>query len=462
MPSPDKLFLGVPRGSERGFVAQLIAQAGPGRVVVPCAGSFALAVTAAQALPASAIVAGDASLYSHAIGRAITGVDYRLDLRDDGRFADIVAPLLAGGPVDKATAVLYALRVCQFDRKDQNLHLRSRQQELLRRSGVYLADIRAQVVALAQSLKGIDFQTRGLWEMLAQWADDDRALLLVDPPRYKGGHDRMFAGASLFDWDAPEAKPFAEEDFQTLVEYLANVKAQALVWFVAGARDPSADWPDPWRAAFADRISSSRSSAFHWIMSNKPGASASIMRTKSDANPRRFRLFNGEVKADSRLWAVNADGATADYYRDLFIHKLPGSMSTNYALLFLDGALFGVVGLLGTDYRRGDNDRMFVHFNFTVPGVHKRLHKLTLLSVSSAWFYRDIFGAAPWFQIRGLPETISTVMLTRHPNSMAERGIFKMDLRETLPDGYKLHYSAALRHEERKETLQTWLNKWGQ
>lgn len=461
MSSPDKLFLGVPRGSERGFSARLISQIGPARVVVPFAGSFALASTAAQVLGTKRILASDVSLYSHVIGRAITGEDYRLALRDDGELQSIVAPLIAGGPVDKATAVLYVLRVCQFDRKDQNLHLRSKQ-ELLRRSGVYLADIRAQVVALAQALAGIDYQTRGPWDVLGEWADNDGAFLLLDPPRYDGAHDRMFAGAGLFDWDAPDAAAFGEDDIPALVQYLADAKARALLWFVCGARDPSEDWPDPWRAAFADRVSSSRSSAYHWIMTNQPDSAASIMRTKSDDRPRRFRLFSGEVKAESRLWAVAADRATADYYRDLFIHKLPGSMSTNYALLFLDGMLFAVVGLIGTDFRRGDTDYIFVHFNFTVPAVHKRLHKLTLLSVSSAWFYRDIFGSAPWFQVRGLPAAVKTLMLTKHPNSMAERGIFKMATRETLPGGgYKLYYSADLRHENRKETLQTWLNKWG-
>jgi hypothetical protein len=81
--------------------------------------------------------------------------------------------LIAGGPVDKATAVLYVLRVCQFDRKDQNLHLRSRQQELLRRSGVYLADIRAQVVALAQALAA-PTAVAEMARIVLEYLDNDR------------------------------------------------------------------------------------------------------------------------------------------------------------------------------------------------------------------------------------------------------------------------------------------------
>jgi len=52
-------------------------------------------------------------------------------------------------------------------------------------------------------------------------------LLLVNPPRYSGGYDRMFEGVDdVFDWDAPAAAQFVEQDYARLMEMLGGSAAR--------------------------------------------------------------------------------------------------------------------------------------------------------------------------------------------------------------------------------------------
>ena len=110
MSSPDILFKGIPRGYTRGYAALVIQETKPERVAIPCAGSFSLAhVAAAAGASPGCIACGDISLYSTALGNAIMGSDWRLDIKDER--AEFVRPYLADGPVTKAAAVMLVIRV---------------------------------------------------------------------------------------------------------------------------------------------------------------------------------------------------------------------------------------------------------------------------------------------------------------------------------------------------------------
>lgn len=477
MSNPNILFKGIPRGATRGYTRQYLEAVKPDAVVIPCTGSFALAYVAREAsVPAHRIVCGDISLYSTALGYAFMGKDWRLELKDHPE-AELIKPYLAD-PVSKAAAVLFMVRLLQYQprgKRPQNRHNASFQRELRKNVFDYIQQLREQIAEYAELLHGLSYLLQDMWVTMEQHMGNPNAVLLTNPPRYTGGYDRMFAGIdSVFDWDVPEASQFTEKDYSRLMEMLGAQPAHTLMYYATQGEDPAPMWGSPWKSLFADLPASlGKAAAINWIVANHDPISVEANRPRIPEPKAKFKLFDGQIKPESVLTAVKVDKITGDYYRDLFIHRLPGSVTEVYVALLLDGALMGIVGLHLADYRRGKvikkgdkvlDDCASITFAFTVHHAeYGRLHKLTLGSIKASWFWDDVLGAEKTFDIQGAPKHIKTTMLTRHPENKTARGILTLDTREKQADGsFKLTYSAETVQQSRSETLGWWISKFSE
>jgi hypothetical protein len=474
--APDILFKGIPRGPTRGYTARSIAVMRPGRVVIPCCGSFSLAAVARQAgCSAASVACGDVSLYSTALGRAIMGEDWRLDLRDgilvDG-LAEILEPLLSD-PVSKATAVLFAIRVLQYQKKHQKRFHKDLQRELILNAEEYIRQLRYQVEGLRDDLHGLQYHARDMWETLEEHRHDESTMLLVNPPRYDGGYVRMFAGVDdVFDWDEPEYTQFMESDYDRLMELLGDSAATTFMYYATQGEDPAEMWGEPWRSVFADKPSNKKVAAINWIVANHSVVAHVVNRPRLTEGVAKYPLFDGEVSKDSKLWAERVPREVGDYYRDLFIHRLPGSLTEIYVALLLDGYLLASVGIHLRNWRTGggkgadsgDMAPASLTFAFSVPhDTYRRLHKLTLLSVLGSWFWEDILSEEQSYALAGIPTRLQSTMLTPYPENKTARGTgLKLAAREQQDDGtYKLTYYGDIVDRTREETVELWLNKYG-
>lgn len=470
MANPDILFRGIPRGPTRGYTVQVLAATKPSKVVIPCTGSFSLAEISRQAGVASdKIVCGDISLYSTALGNAIAGNDWRLEVKGD--FSELAEPYMVD-PVSKASFVLFILRLLQYKKKSEKIHHLDYQRELLANVEEYIGQIKSQIREMAIGLSNLDYQSRDMWETLEAYRNDEGAVLLVNPPRYTGGYKRMFDGVeAVFEWDEPPAEQFTEKDYARLMALLGESQAMTLMYYATPMDDPSPLWGEPWKAVFADRPGNKRLASVNWIISNRDAIPVEVNRAKIKEGRPKYALFRGGLASDSQLRAVSLSREVGDYYRDLFIHRLPGSFAEQYVGLLLDGYLFGVVGFQAKNYRSGGGwkqgnlfrDSIGMVFAFTVSHqVYKRLHKLTLMCAVSQWLHDVTYGAYPWYVLRGPPKRIQTVMLTKHPENKTARGVLKMAHRERQGDGsYKLSYFGEILTRTEEETLQEWLKKYG-
>lgn len=474
MANPDILFRGIPRRPTRGYTAEVLRTVNPSQVVIPCTGSFSLAWVAREAgIAPERIVCGDISLYSTALGMAIMGQDWRLDVRPDApeQYAALMQPLMSD-PMNKAVAVMLMIRIFQYTKKKPTAFSEAHRLELVRNAPVYIEQLREQIGEMAAALHGLTYLPQDMWITMEQCLDDAGVVNLINPPRYTGGYNRMFAGIdSVFEWDEPTAKQFFEKDYTPLMDMLKAKPALSLMYYATDGPNPSPQWGDPWRAVFADRPGSMGRAAINWIIANRAPVAVEANRAKIHEGKAKYLLFDEDVKPDSDIRALRVDKITGDYYRDLFIHRLPGSVTEVYVALLLDGYLFGIVGLHLADLRRGKKvkkgDKVLEHcasvtFAFTCEhSVYDRLHKLTLMSIVSDWFWDDVLGHENWYALNGTPKHVKTTMLTRHPEVKSARGIMKLDTRDPQKDGsYKLTYSTTVIHRTRQETLTEWLTKF--
>ncbi|GAB4528472.1 MAG: hypothetical protein OHK0046_47330 [Anaerolineae bacterium] len=470
MSSPDILFKGIPRTPTRTYTSNVLLRVRPSKVVIPCTGSFPLAYTArAAGVPARDIVCGDISLYSTALAHAINDTDWRLDIRDDAPHADVIAPYMST-PLDKAAAVLLMIRILQYDRKEQKVYHLHRQRELIRNAPTYIDQLRVEIEAMRANLAGLTYLAQDMWATMEDELNEDGTVNLINPPRYTGGYDRMFRGIDdVFDWDEPQAAQFTERDYPRLMDMLKEKPALSLMYYATEGEDPAPMWGDPWRSVFADRPNSMGVAAINWIIANDNPVGVRASRGSIKVGEAKYPLFKGDITPDSQIKAIRTDKVTGDYYRDLFVHKLPASTTEVYVLILVDGYLMSIVGMNLADLRRGKvvtkgekvlDQCVSVTFAFTCPHPHDRLHKLTLMSITSEWFWQDVLGHENWYELNGMPRHIKTTMLTPHPEVKSARGIMKLDTREPQKEGgYKLTYSTPTNQMTRQETLETWLKK---
>lgn len=479
MSNPDILFRGIPRTPTRSYTAEVLRSVPPLKVVIPCTGSFSLAWCALQAgVPAQNIVAGDISLYSTALGHAIMGVRWPIAFKNGvpEEYKAVITPLL-GDPITQATAVLWMIRLLQYVKRKDTAYLKAKRRELIQNAPAYIEQLQEQVENMAKALHGLTYVARDMWETISEEMNQPGTVGLVNPPRYTNGYARMFAGVEdIFEWDEPKVSQFSEKDYPRLMDMLKEKPALSLMYYATQGEDPSPLWGDPWRAVFADRPAKlGATAAINWIIANRDPIGIEANRGRIHEGKAKFRLFAGEVTEASDLRAVTVPREIGDYYKDIFIHRLPGANTERYIALLLDGHLMAIIGLHLSDMHRHAKIRKQVKgqekvldgaasvtFAFTNPHAsYDRLHKLTLMSLVSDWFWFDVLGEENWYTLNGGPKNVKTMMITRFPEVKSARGVFTLDERNQQKDGtYKLAYSSPVKARTREALLKEWLSKF--
>lgn len=480
MAIPDILFKGVPRGFTRGCTAEIVKRVRPERVVIPCVGAYALATTVVEAgVAPTQIEACDVSLYSSVIGAMLSGESFRLEAL--GRFEWLNGYMAENtGAADLATrqvaAVVWAIRLCQYEAKRDSLYVRERIRELVDRAPVYLAQGKRVAEEVRGKLMGLRYRAEDMNDLLARHGvgrtpeegsrDEPGTLILCNPPRYDKGYTKMYEGVdAAFSWDDPTVAQFTEKEYEPLLQRLSR-GPRTLVYYatpVETAEDPAEEWGPPWKSVFADRPKAGKGVAINWISTNRPVEEPRLKR--SDVEPHvapKYKLFReGVVTPDADLRVVVESREVVSYYRDLLVHRLALVNAERYKLLMLNGELLGCVGVHLQNLRASGvlNGVAKLVFAMSVDNPnHRLLHKLTLMSVTSSWFWKDEIS-----DIEPLPRAVQTTMLTKYPEVKTARGIFTMKGREfnEKTGEFKLTYYSDVAERTPRETLEEWLRRWG-
>jgi hypothetical protein len=287
---------------------------------------------------------------------------------------------------------------------------------------------------------------------------------------HNSGYDKMYQGVDeAFEWVQPNVRQFTEDQYAPLMRYLGQAEApHALLYYatpVESGEDPAEEWGVPWKSVFAARPKTGKQAAINWIVANRVPEKANerkLQRSDIEGNPRaKFKLFReGVITADSRLVVVPESREVASYYRDLFVHNLGHLNAERYKVLLLDGKLVATIGLHLQNLRAGGSMQGVAKLRFAFSVDHPdydRLHKLTLSSIISSWFWEDEIS-----DIEPAPRAVQTTMLTPHPEVKTARGIFKLKAREKDADtGWnKITYYADVVDRTPRQTLEVFLSRW--
>lgn len=459
---PSMLFVGASDGAERSFLRPLLAKlrsAGYTRYVEPCVGTFAtVQVAEAAGFTPAQIDTSDVSLYTSILGYLLAGRDLAsLDMRVDGAPVDTSGP-----PVVAAARMLYTQLVARIEARPDNEYWAAMHHDTLERAEEHTHAILEKLEVLNARSAGLTYRAVDLWDHLAEAAADPHTVVSVYPPTKLRGYETFYETGGRVTWAEPAYSTFTLPDSHVRLQTMF-ADAPALLLVSQQTEPGHAAHPTP---VYARHVAAGQ---YVYVLSNRPtevfghtGGPKVAPRRMVDTIPLPYPQIpqDYEIRPDSQITVIACPMASADYYRDLWLHRVKGGGRevSGYAIL-VDGFLAGVGGHSLQFVKSGSTnplkDAALAVFALGAP--HKdRLTRLIVMVSLQAVSLATAFGPSASIH-RDLVGRVITFNFTRHPEAKQMRGLMKLEERKDHEDGYKLTYVAPLGHQTPEDCLHRWL-----
>lgn len=457
--SPGIMFLSTWARPERVYLGQLLRElrkAGYTRYREAASGAFAATLVArAAGYEPSDMEASDVWLYTAAVGTMLAGRPLaELDVRIDGE------PLpLTGDPLtDTATILVEQLRLRAATKAGKSAY----HDEILFALGHgrerAIAQTAAKLDEQRQRLGGLTYRAEDPWAVMDRCGDDPHAVIVANPPCYKGQYERVFNTAGRMTWNAPAYEVWENvRDGDAFMARAASAKAFVVMATIRGFGE--AGIPVAFAAArqgHASYLACNRPEEAYRLTGIQAAAGA---QAQMERLPMAVMPPDRDIHPGSQLRVVAIESKHSRYYRDLWSHRLglASSPAFNWALL-ADDQIVGIAGFspstLDTPYTEKWESHLMLQYCFGAPGGQRRT-KLMLLAACSRATLERVCDAWSVARTRGLV----TVNYTLEPEAKGFRGTpFKLIERKKHPDfGNQLVYAAPVQDWDLEEAKRLFL-----
>lgn len=446
--SPSILFISTWDAPERAYAAELLPKLlakGYTNYEEPSVGGFAMPLVALDAgySPAQ-MTTSDVHLFSSVLGHLNSGQDMKsLGVTlDDEPFE-----YSSDEPVAQAAELLWLQLLCRMQARPTGHYWSTMIEDLKLNREEHLRSFAAQLEKHSHRLRGLTYRTESVWEHMERVADDPKALIISNPPTYRGAYEKFFDTKGRMAWKTPEYEVFdAKVDIPRMVEFMEGRKALLVVQQqqtpgnAAHARPP-----------YARQLSAGE---LVFINSNRPeeieealGGLRVVRRTLGPLGDRPWPILpdDYEITKDSKVELTLVEAKVADAYRREWMHRLYPVPGSGNVLVLIDGYAAGVIGYsiasMSMSFAAKWEKHAILRFAF---GAKHQSYRLTRLATMLALQHDTLWvtdSPATTMHLAAC-EGLVTVEMTRHPEAKGLRGLMKLDNRQKHPDGFKLVYVA--------------------
>ena len=470
----DKVFLGVTPPEQRKFIIAALRhlrEKGFDRMVVVAAGQFTLPKCAIEAgFPAKSIETSDISVFSSMLGCLYSG-------RPMGSLGFEIAESVSVGSrqeavreccealdddFKKASYLLWLIKLKQL--RTHLYYERVVHDELLANRERYLAGLEDVLRKAAATYQGMSYEVADLRDVIAR-PHTDKTILLVNPPAYKGGYNKMFGPIEqIVRWDPGIAQFDMKEEYLRLY---AQTKQYPFPTFW-GKFGYSLDGLGA-DCVFAKRYKKDR---FDFWLLTKPELldGLDIKGTIAWTNDKELKPHKNlriwgpddELHPESTVRFVTVEMPQALYYRELWAHRLGVTKSERYYLILIDGKVFGTVGFHASNLLRLKSDKIEETFGFSAPSrrypnINRLLMYLITCRDMGAVLRRDLSKANRFYTLTGL----KTTCLAKYRHVKLNSGLLKLVSREKESNElYKIRYECEFRDQSFQEALRAYLEEF--
>ncbi|MFN0145967.1 MAG: hypothetical protein ACKVT1_05610 [Dehalococcoidia bacterium] len=434
-------FLGTIPAKCRPILHEIVTEWQPRALAIGCSGNFTIERTMADL--GLDLYSCDVSLYSYAIGSALSGQAVDIRLSERGRELAPWAEQSLGTADAAAAAVmllldfapsfghperLYSQRLlATLEREWLGLHRRTLDKFQEKRPAVvksyFNGDVRQYIRDLPEDVPFMSF-----------------------PPFYKGGYEKMFKQlGELLDWPAPTYEIIDDNAVEVLLE---SVKAKCERWCI-GLKEPHPPIAHLLRGVVEQR----GNIPMYVYASQGPNRFVGVVPAKTEplGIPELEDII--EVTAASKVELMKVPLPRFEFLRVKHLAKHIATVApTAAALVLVDGK---VAGAFGISAERFKYNGAYLLSDFSVL-PNSRLSKLVL--------YAALSREGQLFVQRVLNKRVRTLLTTAfstHPVSMKYRGLFDLQSRKKAKDSdrYQLNYVAKTGQWTLQEGFEKWLAK---
>jgi len=447
----SSIFLGGIPSDQRKYLRTLFeyyrTEVGIKTVHIPCTGQNTIVKAALEAgfLPEQ-IFSSDISLFSSILGyyytdQPIEELDFEVISPD---FYDLYKS--QEDDLGRVSVLMYIMKYCQL--RQEVFYENTFRHEMLYAQEKYLDDIKQKLVKAKHSYEGVDYQIRDVRDYFnGQIKTGKTDLILMNPPAFSRGYEKMFDFKDHIKYDIP----VAEFDFNK--EYFAM--------YAASHREES---PFLWYTSrdIMDRIHHSEiiyakengKDKYSYFMTPNPellydfdGLYKVLYKTNSSANAVKYKMYpkDRELTNEDKIQIKEVTKETALYYRDLFAHRLGATVAEIYFAIFVNGMLLSVSGFNTSFLRRLQESYIFENFCFSIShDKYENLNRLSMMCLISGDMYKYLEAKTLKNSAYVELKTFRTVCLTKYRKSKLNNGLLTLESKEKMPNGtYKLAYEHA-------------------
>lgn len=463
--SPDVLFGGNSGAPERLFY-RVILEKLRGRYTRYAevgVGSFAASMVAADAgWKPGQMESSDVTLYSSIVGTALSGGDLAsLGMRLDGDLVELPDT----DQLTRAAFLLWVQLRARMEARPDVEYWRNICHDLTARAKAHQEAIRGQLAKLQDRLGGIKYQPSDMWDHIPEVMDDPHAIVLAAPPSYPAGFEVFFNTAGRLTWDEPPYDMFDPADgFDRLADLMRD--APALLICLQECQPKTYSLPRP---VFATPIGMGRHT---YVITNRPdeifaitGGPHVVPRRMGEIAPSTHPPLpvDYDLRTDAKVEMVAVKAQVADYYRDIWLHRLAATPGAYNVLVTIDGYVACVIGYsietMSRPYPGATHLRsLLLRYGVGAPHVTLRTGRLATMFALQRPVAEIAVGVGGQVYLAASTGLI-TVQMTRYPESKEMRGLMRLTNKTDHPDGFKLTYSAPWRRQANADVLAEFLAK---
>lgn len=404
------------------------------------------------------IACHDVSLMASAVGTMLSNRSLdELGICVDGEPLDL--DRYGAEPIPRLAWLVYTILRLRLAQKNEGPYWSDIRTSVALREKDMVAKLVSDYTMLHSRLGGIAYEVLDVWEALERYKDDPHTVIALNPPTYKGAYEKFFNTGGHLTWNQPTYKVFdSVPDIPRVMAFMANQKALILCKQQSDAENPAGP------PVFAMHL---RRGRFVYMCTNRPDEVADIigkgvkpLAPKGSYAPLKATIIPTDhpISLATTVLVEPIEAGTAQYYRDLFMHKLDGSKAGDNFAIILDGYLAGIGGFDSSTITRPYNDKYddCIMLMFATAAPHA--WRLTRL-VKRLIFTHTALDRLLNPRIATIVKGIVTAQLTPHPEVKGNRGMMTLISRKPDPVyGNRLIYWAAASDESYDDALRGWLS----
>jgi len=358
--------------------------------------------------------------------------------------------------LDKVAHILYLLKDSQI--KGSNFYEAIIKRDMYARKDVHIKSIKKHLLTLKTRLQGINYEIKDMRAVLLNPELTERDLIVVNPPAFGKGYEKMFAN----DMVAMKEKV---EEFDIKKEYLDiyfKVKASPATMIIY--RQPAPIGLPNEDIYFCKQYNIKRQE--YWLITKPQPELKKLIKylpKKFCKALRGVSIFTDEdeLTENTKVSFIKMKEENSLYYRDLFAHRLGDTKAEMYVGILLDGKFFATLGFNSSELRRNTRNEVYELFGFNAPSDrYQRINRLMMMFITCKEFkpiMTNAMGQANRvYELNGL----ATTCLSKYRKVKLNNGILNVTGLEKMPNElYKIKYTTNWHDRTFKDCIKIYLEE---